>query len=654
MKKLTQLLVLLFVCAGMDAQVIVEGKTYLNRSPLTGVTIIVKDGNKTIQTLNTKNKNEFNIELDYGPVYRVYFQHPKCVLMHLEVYTNSVPKSRYDFSMAHAVDVPFVNKNDPDVDTTVFSEPFYKIRYDGKKHMEDDSAYSRVFDTRIIKKTVKPTEPVEIKNPEAPAVFAGKIYVNNNFNVPVKNRIIHAVYKDGYIIKTTATNRFGAFAFTGVKPTDIEGIKLEISESGADLKGSPNRSGMDLSNATLGLYNSKKELLVSCKPSGGSCYFDLTNKPLENIVDNAYTTNIGGKLVSTSPKEKKFFANKTVYLTNKLNTVLKTTKTNKLGSFVFEDIKPDNTYYVGIDQSELSPMERIDLLNKDDAYIATLDSVKAGKLCMKINTDYNKVFNNFTIGEDEMKMDIKATIFGDNVNHPIGKLKIILLNDSYQPIDSAYTDNFGTFKFKYLPFLKRFYLSAENTDNILDMYKNILIYSSEDNLVKIMTHEKGKKFTYNPVNAELSSLRDVELEDPWLEYIDKDKKTSEGANKKSPAAPKEITERILFEPNSYSITPEAKEILDKIILVLNTNTELKIEVGAHTDSKGIESNNMKLSDSRAKAVKTYICNAGISAERITTKGYGETRLLNNCDDKHPCSDSEHAQNRRIEFKISGN
>lgn len=654
MKKLTQLLLLLLVSAGMGAQVIVDGKTFLNKSPLSGVTVVVKNGSKTIQTLNTKNKNEFSIELDYGPVYKVYLQHPKCVLMHFEVYTNSVPKNRYDFSMSHSFDAPFVNKNDPDVDTTVFSEPFYKIVYDGKKHMEDDTAYSRSFDSRVIKKVVKPAEPAEIKNPEAPAVFAGKIYVNNNLNVPVKNKLVHAVYKDGYIIKTTATNRYGAFAFTGVKPADIAGIKLELSESGADLKGSNARTNIDFSNSNLGLYNSKKELLVSCKPSGGTCYFDLTNKPLENIVDNAYTTNIGGKLVSTSPKEKKFYANKTVYLSNKLNTVIKTTKTNKLGSFVFEDIKPDNTYYVGVDQNELTPNERIDLLNKDDAYIATLDSVKAGKVCMKISTDYNKVFNNFTIGEDEMKMDIKATIFGDNVNHPIGKLKIILLNDSYQPIDSAYTDNFGTFKFKYLPFLKRFYLSAENTDNILDMYKNILIYSSEDNLVKIMTHEKGKKFTYNPVNAELSSLRDVELDDPWLEYVDdKAKKIQEGG-KKAPAPPKEITERVLFEANSYELTSDAKEILDKIILVLNTNTNLKIEVGAHTDSKGNEASNIKLSDMRAKTVKNYISASGITPERITTKGYGESKLLNNCNDAHPCSEAEHAQNRRIEFKISGN
>ncbi len=136
---------------------------------------------------------------------------------------------------------------------------------------------------------------------------------------------------------------------------------------------------------------------------------------------------------------------------------------------------------------------------------------------MKIASDYNKVFNEISVDEEEMKMDVKATIYGDNVNSPIGKLKIILLNDNYEVIDSALTDNLGTFKFKYLPFLKRFYLSAENTDNILDVFKNIIIYSNDDNLIKIMTHQKGARFSYKPVHAEISSMRDLELEDPWLE-----------------------------------------------------------------------------------------------------------------------------------------
>ena len=92
--------------------------------------------------------------------------------------------------------------------------------------------------------------------------------------------------------------------------------------------------------------------------------------------------------------------------------------------------------------------------------------------------------------------------------------------------------------------------------------------------------------------------------------------------------------------------------MDKIILVLNTNKQLKIGIEAHTDSKGSNEANMSLSDMRAKTVSNYITNAGIEPKRVKAKGFGETKLLNQCSDGKDCSEAEHAKNRRIEFKIS--
>jgi outer membrane protein OmpA-like peptidoglycan-associated protein len=382
---------------------------------------------------------------------------------------------------------------------------------------------------------------------------------------------------------------------------------------------------------------------------------------MDKLLDNNFGTNIGGKLIYSNPREKKFFANKTVYLCNRLNTVVKKTQTNLFGTFVFEDIKPDNMYFIGVDRSEISSGTKIDLLNKEDRYVTSLDSLIAGRMSFRLLTAPNKAFNDISIAENEMKMDVKATIFGDNVNNPIGKLKILLLNDRYEVIDSAVTDNFGTFKFKYLPFLKRFYLSADNTDNVLDVFKNILIYSSDANLIKIMTHQKGNKFNYNPVSAELNRLRDIEMEDPWLQLVGPDLGSpSEKESLKSDLVinekngPKLIVENILFEANNSKITPQAREVLDKVVLVLARNQALCIEVGAHTDSKGLAATNLKLSDERAKVVRQYIVNAGIKSERISARGYGESKLLNQCDDQHDCTEKEHAQNRRIEFKILDN
>lgn len=656
MKKLYILFVIVcfsFFCRG---QINLIGHTQINNTPVSNVFITVKTDGVVTKTLSTLSKTDFKIPLDYGKVYKIYFQHPKCVTMHLEVLANTVPPEKYDYLMGYELNIPFVYKNDEDIDTSVFKNPFFKVVFNGSKRMVDDTTYNNAFARTVIKKivkqenngtqTAKDSAGFNAKTLETPGTIAGKIYVTSNPQLTVKNAAVSLLNAKGEVIKSTYTNRFGAFAFTGIKAVDVSKLKLEIKNPE--------------SNAPLSLSTSKNTSALNASPRDGHCEWDLTaNNEVAKLVDNNFTTNIGGKLVSASPKEKKFFAKKEVYLSNKHHTIIKKTTTNLFGTFVFEDIKPDNNYYIGVDKNDIAPGERIDLLSKEDNYIASLDSLNGGKQSMKLTSNYNKTFNDISVGEDEMKMDVKATIFGDNVNNPIGKLKIVLLNDKYEVIDSAITDDFGTFKFKYLPFLKRFYLSAENTDNILDVFKNILIYSSDDNLIKIMTHQKGTKFSYKPVNAELSHLRDVELEDPWLELIGEKNSPGNGTGSEkrslnTTSTPvKSIVENIFFETSKYDITPQAKEILDKIVLVLNANTKLTIEVGAHTDNKGSEAANLKLSQLRAQTVKDYIVRSGIDGKRVISKGYGESKPLNACSDVHPCSELEYAQNRRIEFKILG-
>ena len=80
-----------------------------------------------------------------------------------------------------------------------------------------------------------------------------------------------------------------------------------------------------------------------------------------------------------------------------------------------------------------------------------------------------------------------------------------------------------------------------------------------------------------------------------------------------------------------------------------------VELGAHTDCKGSKSYNEKLSDKRAKASAKYIKGKISNPDRIYGKGYGESKILNGCECegkiKSDCSDEEHAENRRTEFKV---
>ncbi len=110
---------------------------------------------------------------------------------------------------------------------------------------------------------------------------------------------------------------------------------------------------------------------------------------------------------------------------------------------------------------------------------------------------------------------------------------------------------------------------------------------------------------------------------------------------------------IYFESNSYKLTIQSKDELDRVALVLKDNPGLLIELGAHTDSKGTDANNLLLSENRAKSVYSYLNQRGITKQRLKYKGFGESKLLNKCLNGVNCSDQEHQINRRTEYIISG-
>jgi outer membrane protein OmpA-like peptidoglycan-associated protein/tetratricopeptide (TPR) repeat protein len=103
---------------------------------------------------------------------------------------------------------------------------------------------------------------------------------------------------------------------------------------------------------------------------------------------------------------------------------------------------------------------------------------------------------------------------------------------------------------------------------------------------------------------------------------------------------------IFFDFDKATIRPESANELERLIKLLNDNPTLKIELGSHTDSKGSDEYNMKLSQSRSQSVVSYLINKGISADRLVAKGYGETMPVATND-----NDEGRQQNRRTDFKI---
>ena len=109
---------------------------------------------------------------------------------------------------------------------------------------------------------------------------------------------------------------------------------------------------------------------------------------------------------------------------------------------------------------------------------------------------------------------------------------------------------------------------------------------------------------------------------------------------------------IYFDFDKSNIRPDAAKELDKVVQVMNEYPDLLIDAGSHTDSRGKDAYNMKLSERRAKSTVDYIVSKGIDANRLTHQGYGESQLVNNCSNGVKCSEEEHELNRRTEFYIA--
>ena len=108
---------------------------------------------------------------------------------------------------------------------------------------------------------------------------------------------------------------------------------------------------------------------------------------------------------------------------------------------------------------------------------------------------------------------------------------------------------------------------------------------------------------------------------------------------------------IYFDYDQALIREDAKPTLNKLAKLLNENPQIKIEMGSHTDSRGSDSYNQTLSQERAESTVSYLVSLGIDSRRLVAKGYGETRLKNECEDGVTCTEEEHQLNRRTTFKV---
>ncbi len=173
-------------------------------------------------------------------------------------------------------------------------------------------------------------------------------------------------------------------------------------------------------------------------------------------------------------------------------------------------------------------------------------------------------------------------------------------------------------------------------------------YPNKENWQLVLSNHGAKK----NLDVQLKDAKPTEKSATEIIYIERPvEKETVIKNVKVDVGAVIVFDNIYYDYNSFVLTTGAKKELDALAEVMRTNSNLKIQLGAHTDSRGDAEYNLELSNKRVQSAKDYLVSRGISSSNIRAVGYGESQLRNHCKDDIYCTEAEHIYNRRTEVKI---
>jgi len=246
---------------------------------------------------------------------------------------------------------------------------------------------------------------------------------------------------------------------------------------------------------------------------------------------------------------------------------------------------------------------------------------------------------------------------------PIGKKYKIIANAlGFEPdtMDFMLTDDivFSQFERKLAlkPLKKEFKINvsdSETDENIaaeiviknLDRDETIIVSAKDisEGKTTVLLRE-GERYEFN-----IKGPKGYSFYNSTVDLKSETEKRTLDVELKSLKAQTSITlNNITFEKNSADLNEVSFAELTRVVSLIKDNTNLKIEISAHTDDIGTDQYNSKLSERRADSVVKYLVENGVPVERLVAKGYGEkVPVVPNT------SEENRAQNRRVQFKIIG-
>lgn len=219
--------------------------------------------------------------------------------------------------------------------------------------------------------------------------------------------------------------------------------------------------------------------------------------------------------------------------------------------------------------------------------------------------------------KDACEIILTGTVTDEKTGLPMDKATVMVMDANNNKVDQLVTKANGKYVFK-LECGKQYFVRTEKED-----------YSSDEDLFTTPTQSD---FLDVPLAMVNEKIQIVDCDDiaPLLNIKD-----------------------IYFDFDRFNIRPDAALELSKILAFMELYPQTSVEIRSHTDSRAPDAYNDVLSEKRAQSTRKWLIEKGISASRLTAKGYGERQLVNNCSNGVDCTPEEHQLNRRSEFIVTG-
>ncbi|MDH5413225.1 MAG: OmpA family protein [Flavobacteriaceae bacterium] len=210
------------------------------------------------------------------------------------------------------------------------------------------------------------------------------------------------------------------------------------------------------------------------------------------------------------------------------------------------------------------------------------------------------------------------------------------------------------------------FVTCSREEHQLNRRTEFVIVNDDDRFVQVSAPENDIVADVSrPIETEIEDQKDMEVVEPIVEEaelivesseikdsnFDGEVKNTENQETLKPSSRFIKIAPIYYDFDTWSLSDKELIELDKVVQLMKEHPAIIVEAGVHTDAKNRVAYNQMFSDKRAKNVLKYMISKGVHPNRLTAKGYGESRLVNHCKSFVECSDKEQQANRRIEFMI---